>query len=126
MSDCSGVRTTGYWKGHPCGTPACYLFDGRWYCPSHFPVDAVLEENARLKAENHELLADKQRIDWMTSQNFNGSASVYLGGPWSYFCDVNRTVGRWKVQDMPALLGKRFDTPREAIDAAMKAAHADA
>ena len=32
---CNGVRTSGYWRGYPCGAEPVAMFDGKWYCASH-------------------------------------------------------------------------------------------
>jgi hypothetical protein len=35
---CSGYRTSGYWKGYPCGAVAHYQKDGKWWCKNHLPI----------------------------------------------------------------------------------------
>ena len=40
---CSGIRTSGYWKGYPCGASANYEKGGAWYCANHLTQDKELE-----------------------------------------------------------------------------------
>lgn len=51
MADCSGVRTTGHWKGHRCGSPGLYVFDDKWWCANHFPIHDSIEQMADLKRQ---------------------------------------------------------------------------
>lgn len=42
---CCGFRSSGYWKGYPCGAVAKYQsMDGRWWCKNHLPINAFIQE----------------------------------------------------------------------------------
>lgn len=41
---CFGVKTTGYWKGHPCGAAPVIAKDGRWWCKNHVPINGLLRK----------------------------------------------------------------------------------
>lgn len=68
-----------------------------------------------IEAERAKATDDTARLDWWESQKFNGAIEIYLGGPWSYLPGTNQTIGHWKIEGQP---GKRYDSLREAIDAA--------
>ena len=42
LYNCSGYKTTGYWKGYKCGAIAKYKFKNKWYCKNHLPVESLL------------------------------------------------------------------------------------
>lgn len=40
VKKCSGFRTSGYWKGWPCGSvPKYQSGDGKFWCKNHLPID---------------------------------------------------------------------------------------
>jgi hypothetical protein len=46
---CSGYRTSGYWKGYPCGAIPKYFKFGKWWCKNHLPLGEVMEEKEHEK-----------------------------------------------------------------------------
>jgi len=43
-SRCAGHRTSGYWKGYPCGARPMHEVGGKYYCKNHLPLKVVENE----------------------------------------------------------------------------------
>lgn len=51
---CAGFRTSGHWKGWPCGAQATVVRYGANWCKNHLPLD---EEAAA------EAISDRERVE---------------------------------------------------------------
>ena len=49
---CSGIRTTGYWKGHPCGTSPTIFKKNKWWCKNHVPMNISGKEDVAVHSED--------------------------------------------------------------------------